>query len=78
MVERLVELNEGSNYTYTLDEYGSTPFRDYFATVSVTPDGGEACTLTFQAEFTPYGETEEACVSVQASPPSGVTLTVAK
>ncbi len=64
LVERLVELNEGCDYTYTVDEYGPTPFRDYYSKVSVTPDGDEACMLTFQAEFTPFGETEENCVEM--------------
>ena len=64
LVERLVELNGGNDYSYTVDEYGPAPFREYLAKISVMPDGDDACLLTIQAEFTPHGETEKNCVDM--------------
>jgi hypothetical protein len=64
IVERLVDEGERS-YTYTMDDDGPLPVKNYRSTLSVLDAGDGKCTVDWQSTFDPAdGGTEESAVQV--------------
>lgn len=60
--ERLERSNDADmHYYYRVIDNGNLPWTDYLGQIRVVPSGPNACSVKFQARFTPVGASADEC-----------------